>query len=109
MESKRNLTYTEAVKIYRAEDWRQEYNQEMCPMKKFKLHELVENNTIRKHIDKNCNFKTKTDELGNVTKYRARWVTKDHIYIHGFYYGIIHDPVLRVFKVNSNPVNRSEA
>lgn len=65
-------------------------------MNMLKVYELVDTPYDRKHIDTRWVFKVKEADLGNVLKFKARWVIKGYMQSHGIYYNFTCAPVGRM-------------
>lgn len=59
----------------------------------FKVYNLAEEPRSRKRIDTWWVLKVKEDQMGNVTKYKARWVVKGYMQSYGIDKDFTHAPV----------------
>lgn len=68
--------FKEAMVSDEAEKWRSSFINEINSMKSLRGYNLVDKPPGRKHIDSRWAFRVKTDENGNLIKYKAIWVVK---------------------------------
>ncbi|KAK9928322.1 hypothetical protein M0R45_025465 [Rubus argutus] len=86
-------TFEEAVQ---SSKWRQAMNEEIESIEKNQTWNLVELPTGGKRIGVKWVYKTKLNELGEVSKYKARLVVKGYSQQHGIDYTEVYAPVARM-------------
>jgi len=73
--------------------WEQAMNEELDSLRKTGTWEVVKRPTDRKVIDTRWVFKTKRDEMGQVTRFKARFVVRGFTQVAGIDYGDTYSPV----------------
>ncbi len=94
-------SYNEAMKSPQASEWKLGMESEMNSLKKNNVFELTELPQQRKAISCKWVFDAKTNELGEVMRYKARLVARGFSQIEGIDYTETYSPVLaiRTFRI----------